>query len=33
MTLIHERFDSQDLADMHNEGWTGCLAQLEVFFK
>ena len=33
MTLLHERFDSQQLADMHDEGWTGCLAQLNDFFN
>lgn len=33
MLLTHEKFDSQDLADLHSEGWTGCLAQLEEFFN
>jgi len=33
LTLLHERFVSQQVADMHNEGWTGCLAQLNDFFN
>jgi len=33
MVLTHEKFESQDLADLHTEGWTGCLAQLENFFS
>ena len=31
MVLVHDKLDSQNLVDMHNEGWTGCVAQLEVF--
>ena len=31
--LTHEKFASQEIADMHDQGWTGCLAQLETFFN
>ena len=33
MILTHEKFASQELADIHAGGWTGCLAQLEAFFS
>ena len=33
MQLTHAKFASQEIADMHDEGWTGCLAQLETFFN
>lgn len=33
MVLTHEKFDSQELADLHTEGWTGCLAQLDNYFS
>jgi len=32
MTLTHEKLVSQESVDLHSEGWTGCLAQLEAFF-
>jgi uncharacterized protein YndB with AHSA1/START domain len=31
MVLLHEKLASQDSVDMHTEGWTGCIAQLEAF--
>ena len=29
MKLLHERLPSETARDLHNEGWTGCLARLE----
>ena len=31
MILTHDRLDSQHSVDLHNEGWTGCVAQLGAF--
>lgn len=31
MVLVHDKLDSQHMVDIHNEGWTGCIAQLEAF--
>jgi len=33
MVLTHERLGSQRSVDLHNEGWTGCIAQLEAFIE
>ncbi len=33
MTLTHEKLASQELSDLHSEGWTGCLSQLENYIK
>jgi len=33
MTLTHEKLASQELVDLHSEGWMGCLAQLENFVQ
>ncbi len=30
--LTHERFATKEARDKHNEGWKGCLAQLEKLF-
>jgi uncharacterized protein YndB with AHSA1/START domain len=30
--LIHERFTDDEYRDKHNEGWQGCLSQLEKLF-
>lgn len=32
MTLVHDRFESQYIADMHDEGWTGCIARLDQMY-
>lgn len=32
MTLTHEKLASQESVDLHSEGWTGCLAQLDNLF-
>lgn len=32
MTLTHEKLASQESLDLHSEGWTGCLAQLDNLF-
>jgi len=32
MVLTHDRLESQHSVDLHNEGWTGCIAQLDTFF-
>ncbi len=29
LTLVHERFPTEDLRNKHHEGWTGCLQGLE----
>lgn len=31
MTLMHEQFFDADARDRHNQGWTGCLANLEAY--
>ena len=31
MVLLHEKLASQESVDLHTEGWTGCVAQLEAF--
>ena len=31
MVLLHEKLASQESVDLHNEGWMGCVAQLEAF--
>ncbi len=31
MMLLHEKLASQESVDLHTEGWTGCVAQLEAF--
>ena len=31
MVLLHEKLASQESVDLHSEGWTGCVAQLEAF--
>jgi uncharacterized protein YndB with AHSA1/START domain len=31
MVLVHDKLASQESVDLHNEGWTGCIAQLEAF--
>ncbi len=31
MVLTHEKLASQKSVDLHSEGWTGCLVQLEAF--
>ena len=33
MTLVHDKLESQNLVDIHSEGWVGCLSQLEEYFK
>ena len=33
MILTHDRLGSQHSVDLHNEGWTGCIEQLEIFIK
>lgn len=33
MVLLHEKLESQDSVDLHSEGWTGCLTQLDEYFK
>lgn len=33
MVLVHDKLESQHMVDIHSEGWTGCLAQLDEFFK
>ncbi len=32
VVLTHRGFPTQEAADMHTEGWTGCLAKLEGHF-
>ena len=32
MVLTHEKLASQESVDLHSEGWTGCLAQLNNLF-
>lgn len=31
ITLTHRGFSQQDFADKHNEGWNGCLANLDTY--
>lgn len=31
MVLIHDQLGSQLSVDLHTEGWTGCVAQLELY--
>ncbi len=31
VTLTHKGFSQQEFADKHNQGWNGCLANLEKF--
>ncbi len=33
MVLVHEKLSSQESVDMHSEGWTGCLRQLNAYFQ
>ncbi len=33
MVLTHEKLASQESVDLHSEGWTGCLAQLNNYFN
>lgn len=33
MVLLHEKLESQNSVDLHLEGWTGCLTQLDEYFK
>ena len=33
MTLTHEKLDSQEFVDMHSEGWTGCLGELDRYIN
>ena len=33
MILLHEKLESQNSVDLHSEGWTGCLSQLDEYFK
>ena len=33
MVLLHEKLESQNSVDLHSEGWTGCLSQLDVYFS
>jgi len=33
MVLTHEKLASQHSVDLHSEGWTGCLAQLDNFIN
>ena len=33
MVLTHDKLGSQRSVDLHNEGWTGCIAQLDVFLN
>jgi len=33
MVLLHEKLESTELVDIHTEGWTGCLGQLDVYFN
>lgn len=33
MTLVHDQLESQISVDLHNEGWTGCIAQLDAFMS
>lgn len=32
MVLVHDKLESQNLVDIHSEGWTGCLSQLDEYF-
>ena len=33
MVLLHEKLESQNSVDLHSEGWTGCLSQLDEYFN
>lgn len=33
MLLLHEKLASQESVDLHSEGWTGCLTQLDSYFQ
>lgn len=33
MVLTHEKLASQESVDLHSEGWTGCLGQLDIFIN
>ena len=33
MVLTHDQLGSQYSVDIHNEGWTGCIAQLDAFMS
>jgi len=33
MILEHEKLASTESVELHEEGWTGCLAQLDAYFK
>ena len=33
MVLVHDKLESQHMVDIHSEGWTGCLTQLDEYFK
>lgn len=33
MVLTHEKLASQDSVDLHTEGWTGCLAQFDIYMS
>ena len=33
MVLVHDKLESQNMVDIHSEGWTGCLSQLDEYFK
>lgn len=33
LTIIHELLDTQELRDMHNDGWTGCLESLAQYLE
>ena len=32
MVLVHDKLESQNLVDIHSEGWVGCLSQLDEYF-
>ncbi len=33
MVLLHDKLESRNSVDLHSEGWIGCLAQLDEYFK
>lgn len=33
LTLTHEKFVDEEKRDLHGQGWTGCLANLEAFLS
>jgi len=33
MVLLHEKLASKESVDLHTEGWTGCLGQLDAHFS